>query len=113
VNVFGYQTKGIEIDVFKEHIYSLRISKQSERTKLADLLLISNEEGMQHYCVIKDLSRLLSSQISKDGHKQHFCQICLQAFTSEDSLKSHVVLCSSHEEVRITYPEKKNMMQVF
>jgi len=52
------------------------------------------------------MSRLVDSQRSKDGHKQHYCQRCLNPFRSEDSLKEHAEYCSNNEAVRITYPEK-------
>ena len=56
MNVFGYEG----------YVYPLRISEQPEGTNHVDLLLISNEKGMQHYCWIKSISRLLNSQISMD-----------------------------------------------
>jgi len=56
VNVFGYEGG----------IYPLRISEQPEGTNHVDLLLVSNKKGMQHYCWIKSISRLLNSQISMD-----------------------------------------------
>ena len=56
INVFG----------FDKTIYPLRISK-TKRTQIVNLLLISNGEK-QHYCLIKSLSRLLSSQLTNhDG----------------------------------------------
>ena len=106
VNVFGYQTREVEINEFKEYIYPRRISEQPGETRYIDLLLISNDKGMQHYCWIKNLSRLVSSQTSTDGHRQHFCRRCLNGFTSEDKLKSHFECCSNHEVVKITYPIK-------
>ena len=55
VNVFGYE----------KLIYPLRISKHNyKRESTVTLLLISNDTK-QHYCWIKDISKLLSLQISK------------------------------------------------
>jgi hypothetical protein len=34
----------------------------------------------QHYCAIKDLSKLISSQIRKHHGKKHLCDGCLQYF---------------------------------
>ena len=56
INVFG----------FESDVYPLRLSK-SESEQTINLLLISDGEK-QHYCLIKSLSRLLSSQMSKHGH---------------------------------------------
>jgi hypothetical protein len=56
VNVFGYE---------KKSIHPLRISKCLNRKHEIDLLLISDEKT-NHYCLIKNLSRLISSQASKE-----------------------------------------------
>jgi len=94
--VFGYEGG----------VYPLRISEQPEGTNHVDLFLIANEEEMQHYCWIKSMSRLLSSQKSKNEHKQQYCRRCLNPFSSEGSLKEHVEYCSNNEAVKIIYPEK-------
>ena len=67
INVFGFE--GV--------VYPLRLSKRkseqrerSENEQTINLLLISDGEK-QHYCLIKSLSRLLSSQVS--GHKESTC----------------------------------------
>ena len=78
INVFGFE--GV--------VYPLRLSKRksersererSENEQTINLLLISDGEK-QHYCLIKSLSRLLSSQVS--GHKESnsFCLNCLNHF---------------------------------
>jgi len=55
VNVFSYE----------EHfVYTLRISKH-ERKDVVDLLLISND-STNHYCLVNNLSKLLSSQASNN-----------------------------------------------
>ena len=54
VNVFGYEKKNITI---------LRKNK-NYKENIVDLLLI-NEVEVQHYCVIKNLSRLIFSQYNK------------------------------------------------
>ena len=77
INVFG----------FEGDVYPLRLSKsKSEQT--INLLLISDGEK-QHYCLIKSLSRLLSSQMSKHDHTNVFCLNCLNHFPNEEKLKIH------------------------
>ncbi|XP_049872417.1 uncharacterized protein LOC126380040 [Pectinophora gossypiella] len=44
---------------------------------------------MSHYCLIKDLPRLVRSQISKHHGKLYFCEHCLLFFNSTDQLSSH------------------------
>jgi len=75
VNVFGYE---------KGYVYPLRISSK-HRERVADLLLISDDEK-QHYCLIKSLSRLLASQVSKMKRKRYYCRRCLNSYNREDKL---------------------------
>ena len=92
VNVFGYERE----------VYPLRISKTNHET-VVDLLLIS-EGDIQHYCWIKNKSRLLSSQSSKKGHERFYCNRCLNSFNTKESLQSHMEYCSSKEAVKIVLP---------
>ena len=95
INVFGLEDRVV---------YPLRLSKsKSEQT--INLLLISDGEK-QHYCLIKSLSRLLSSQVS--GHKESnsFCLNCLNHFPNEEKLKIHEEYCLKNQAIRIEMPEK-------
>ena len=94
INVFG----------FEGDVYPLRLSKsKSEQT--INLLLISDGEK-QHYCLIKSLSRLLSSQMSKHDHTNVFCLNCLNHFPNEEKLKIHEEYCLKNQAIRIEMPEK-------
>jgi len=57
VNVFGYQTFNKKNCVFNNNVnvYPRRISEQhlEKRANEVNLLLISNKEGTQYYCLIK------------------------------------------------------------
>lgn len=94
INVFGYDGS----------IFPLRISKT--RSTYVNLLLISDGDN-EHYCVISNISRLLSSQVSRHGHKRYFCYHCLNSFTTEKVLKEHEKLCINNEPVRLIMPEKE------
>ena len=98
INVFGFE--GV--------VYPLRLSKRkSEQT--INLLLISDGEK-QHYCLIKSLSRLLSSQVS--GHKESnvFCLNCLNHFPNEEKLKIHEEYCLKNQTIKIEMPEKGSLV---
>ena len=96
VNVFGYENL----------VYPLRISKHNyKRESTVNLLLIS-DDTKQHYCWIKDKSKLLSTQISEHGHVRHVCFICVNTFNSEKSLPSHHDYCKSYEVIKIELPEE-------
>ena len=94
INVFG----------FEGDVYPLRLSK-SKRTQIVNLLLISDGEK-QHYCFIKSLSRLLSSQMSKHDHTNVFCLNCLNHFPNEEKLKIHEEYCLKNQAIKIEMSEK-------
>ena len=92
VNVFGYENL----------VYPLRISEHNyKRESTVNLLLIS-DDTKQHYCCIKDISKLLSLQTLKNGH---VCFRCLNTFNSEKSLASHHENCKSYEAIKIELAE--------
>ena len=70
INKFGNHNSSISVNElgYENLVYPLRISKHNyKRESTANLLLIS-DDTKQHYCWIKDISKLLSSQTSKHGH---------------------------------------------
>ena len=89
INVFGYE----------KVVYPLRISKKNCE-QVINLLLIANEET-NHFCWIKNMSRLISKQKSNRNGKIHFCYRCLNSFHSEKSLEKHTEYCQNNEEVKI------------
>ena len=72
-NKFENHHSSISVNVFDYEIlvYPLRISMQNyKRESTVNLVLIS-DDTKQHYCWIKDISKLLSLQTSKHGHVRH------------------------------------------
>ena len=82
VNVFGFD------NISKA--YLLRISK-IKRQKETDLMLLENKR----YCLVKNLSRLMSMQTSKHHREIAICRRCLNHFPNEKALEKH------EENVRI------------
>ena len=73
ITVLGYERKSV---------YPLRNSHKTDRDYKKILMLIE-EGGVKHYCLIKDrkaLSRLLSSQVSNHNREHYFCLNCLNLF---------------------------------
>ena len=89
ITVFGYKEKGV---------HPLRNSDNMDREHKIRLMLIE-KDGVQHYCLVKNFSHLLSSQVSKHKGKKYFCDRCLNAFWCEQSLNKHLEYCSNHEAV--------------
>ena len=108
INKFENHNSSISVNVFgnEKLVYHLRISKHNyKRQSTVNLLLIS-DDTKQHYCWIKDISKLLSLQTSKDGYARHVCFRCLNTFKTEKSLASHHEYRKSHEAIKIKLPEK-------
>ena len=85
VNVFGYE----------KEFYPLKISKKSEGEN-------------NHFTWVKNVSRLLTSQISSDPNKRHYCLRCLTSFHTIESQQGHTVHCSRHGAIRVELPDKQH-----
>jgi len=90
VSVFGYENS----------IYHLRISKFKRENNVT--LLLENK----HFCLDKSLSRLCSSQSSKDTRKKEYCLRCLNHFPNKKALEQHEEYCDNYDAVKLTLPEK-------
>ena len=91
-------------------IYPLRINKK-DCQKLIDLFLYSEDEK-QHYSLIKNFSRLVRSQITKDTtRKLRICKKCLTNFTKENLLEKHISYCSKNETVAVKMPTKNFILK--
>ena len=98
INVFGFQ----------EVVYPLKIFKAPERQHQINLLLIADCEK-KHYCLIKDMSKLLSRQITKHNGSIHICLRCLNAFQTNEKLEIHKEICQSNEFIEM--PEEGTFIQ--
>ena len=127
INVLGYENK---------EIYPLRISNKILSNELTINLLLINDKNEEiknsdekpsedkinnHYVWIKDLSRLLSKQISKDKCKKYICIRCFNYFRFESAFKKHEEICKNIDFIKTLVPKPgtfiefknyKNMIKV-
>ena len=89
----------------KEKVFNLL----DRETKI--ILLLIEEDGVKHYCLVKSLSRLLASQVSNDKGKNYFCLRCLNPFWCQESLNKDQECCNEYEGVKIELPEKGTMLK--
>ena len=89
-------------------VYPLKIN-QKDCQKSIDLFLFSDGKK-QHYSLIKNYSRLVSSQYTsyKSG-KKYFCKKCLTCYTKEECLEKHLVYCANNEKAAVIMPTKKKI----
>ncbi|XP_073812235.1 uncharacterized protein [Musca autumnalis] len=83
VNVFGYERDSIEGPYY--------LKKEEKRHHVKLILL--NEWDKFHYIWIKNMSRLLSSQLSAHEHAAYICNGCVQHFHREKDLDVHKKQC--------------------
>ena len=103
ITVYGYEEK---------EVCPLRNSNNIDREHNITLMLIE-KDGVLHYCLVKNRSRLLSSQVSKHNEKSYFCDRYLNSFWCEKSLNNHLEYCSNHEAVKIEMPKKEESVLKF
>ena len=65
---------------------------------------ILSQEPKNHYVWIKNLSRLVKSQISSHQHAIHVCERCLTFFHTEKKLKNHEINCVKMNECALIFP---------
>ncbi|GBM90905.1 hypothetical protein AVEN_46391-1 [Araneus ventricosus] len=103
VDIYAYDKSSENKD-----IYPLRITG-NKLDKHVNLLYMKNEEGNNHYCWIKDLSRLISSQLSNSNGRRYTCERCLLSYHSDKDLQIHEMDCKKNKTVKIIMPEKKSI----
>lgn len=96
------------------NIYGLNKNKKivgplyrtQQRKKYHVNLLLLENNNHSHYCLIKDLGRLVRPQVTKHHGKIYFCDDCLLFFNSEHKLNEHK--CGG---VATLLPEKGSFIQ--
>ena len=117
---FEKQNPNISISVLgyskDERVYPLQISKytkckrKDEREHNITLLLIKNGDN-SHYCYVKRLSALLTSQVNKHKSKLYYCLNCLNGYDDMDKLDIHKEYCSENECVKINMPPPETYLK--
>ncbi|XP_018404835.1 PREDICTED: uncharacterized protein LOC108781382 [Cyphomyrmex costatus] len=94
----------INVYAIEEGIVPIRLADQ-KRSKHVNLLYVEDDIA-GHFVLIKDLSRLVSSQISKKKNKKYFCDRCLHYFSSSAKLELHSVDCGKLNDCAIRLPSE-------
>ena len=115
ISKFEKQNPEISITVLgyneKDKVHTLRCSDHVYNRKHNVILLLIERDGVKHYCLVKNPSRLLSKQVSAHKEGTHFCFRCLNPFWSHKSLEKHWEYCKNHEAVKINMPEKGTILK--
>ena len=97
-------------------VYPLIVNQKkckNDCKKTIDLFLHSDGEK-QHYSLIKNFSRLVRSQITKDtSRKIYICKRCFYHYTKEDLLEKHVEYCGNNKTAVVKMPTKEKSILKF
>jgi len=69
--------------------------------KTVYLLLLEDK----HYCLIKNMLRLLSSQVTKTERKTFLCLRCSNYFSNKETLATRNEYCQIHNVTKNTLPQ--------
>ena len=117
IDRFESQNPNISISVIgynkDERLYPLKRSNYTGCEHDIVLLLIKElveeKNGKKrenfHYCLVKNISALLASQINNHKGTRHICLNCFCGFSTENSLNTHKEYCYNNECVKILMPE--------
>ena len=101
ISVFGYENK---------EKYPIYVSKKFFEVKHVDLLL-TGAQGKRDNVLIKYFSKFMYNH-TLHPTKKHFCPYCLQAFSTEKTLKRHIKDCFKiNDKEKIIMPKKANMLK--
>lgn len=115
INVFG-----LELDQHSKFItVPIRLSQyKNDQRKHVNLLMFqnyypskkendANVEIKYHFCYIKNLSRLISSQLSKNKHSKWICDRCLNYFSDSYRLRQHERVCCKLNNAKVSFSNEK------
>jgi len=87
-----------------------KAEESRELKRVINLMLICDGEN-QHYCWIKNMSRLVSSQHSEHKEAVHICYNCMTVYWSEESLESHQRWCLENDHVALRFPSLEDKIK--
>ena len=69
------------------------------------------EDGVSHYSLIKNFTRLVKFQITSSKNGSVFiCKKCFTHFTKYELLQKHITYCSTNETVYVNMPPRNKML---
>ena len=73
-------------------------------------LFLYEKDGVSHYSLIKNFTRLIKSQKTKSREKIFICKKCFTHYTKEELLQKHIVYCSNNETVSVKMPQPNTIL---
>ena len=86
--------------------------QNGEKSDGKNLSEFCHSEKNNHYVWIKDLSKLLSKQISKHDGKKFICIRCFNYFRLESAFKKHEEICKNIDFIKTIIPKKEHLLNL-
>ena len=102
ISVMGYNQD--------DRVYPLKISKYTGCEHDIILMLIKDGEN-SHYCLVKNMSALIYSQINRHKEARNICLNCLNSYNTKQALDKHKEYCYNNECVKTIMPEKGTFLR--
>ncbi|XP_018360238.1 PREDICTED: uncharacterized protein LOC108759354, partial [Trachymyrmex cornetzi] len=105
LNVMSINVYGIE----NKQTLPLRLTSD-KKEKYINLLYLQDpcDDNVGHFAWIKNLSRLVRSQLTRKKVKKYFCDRCLHYFSTSEKLQSHEVDCQKLNDCAIRLPSEND-----
>ncbi|XP_077258529.1 uncharacterized protein LOC143895350 [Temnothorax americanus] len=110
VNVFTTWRKGRNDEIVP---LQLTNDKKDRHVNLLYLSDSRNNSNGGHFACIKNLSRLLGSQLNRSKNMKYICDRCLHYFHSREKLSAHSVDCGKMNDCAIVLPNDDNKWLFF
>ena len=106
--VFGHER--VEGNVYVIPLYVPTVTVKREN--LVRLFFYKGNSDESHYCVVSDMSALISSQVSGKKSRKYVCDYCLNYFGSQVLLDEHTEYYSKHDAMATILPKPgKNILK--
>ena len=101
------------------NVFSVNESKKFYPLRMAERdclntidLFLYEEDGVSHYSLIKDFTRLIKTQKTKSKNGSIFiCKKCFTHYTKYELLEKHILYCSNNETVSVKMPPQGTMLK--
>ena len=100
------------------NVFSVNENKKFYPLKMAEKdclntidLFFFEQDGVSHYSLIKNFTRLVKSQLTSSKNGTVFiCKKCFSHFTKNELLQKHILYCSNNETVAVKMPPQNTML---
>ena len=115
IDRFEKQNPDISITVLgyskEEKVFPLKINKIKENRKHQIALLLIKDGENSHYCLVNNISALLTTQFNNHKGKREYCFNCFNSFKTAEALEKHLEYCNLNECIKLNMPSPDSFVK--